>query len=276
MRLFNKVAIIGTGLIGGSLALAIKNKGLAGEIIGVSRHKKTLLLAKRIGAIDKGARDLKVIQDADLVILATPVSTIIKLAVKISKIIKKECLVTDVGSTKQAIVSKLERIFPCYVGSHPLAGSEKRGVLNADARLFKDSLCILTATKNTHKVAQEKIKRLWNNLGAKVIFVAPDAHDKILSFVSHLPHLVAFSLIGAVPGNYLKFASTGLKDTTRVAASDSEMWSDIFLSNQKNVLKSIGLFQNNLSLIKSAIQRKDKKLLNKVLENAKEKREALG
>lgn len=276
MRLFNKVAIIGTGLIGGSLALAIKKKGLAGEIIGVSRHKKTLLLAKRIGAIDKGSQDLKVIQDADLVILATPVSTIIKLAVKISKIIKKECLVTDVGSTKQAIVSKLERIFPQYVGSHPLAGSEKRGVLNADPRLFKDSLCILTATRNTHKAAQEKIKRLWNNLGAKVISVAPDAHDKILSFVSHLPHLVAFSLIGAVPSNYLKFASTGLKDTTRVAASSSEMWSDIFLSNQKNVLKSIGLFQNNLSLIKSAIQRKDKKLLNKILKEAKEKREALG
>ena len=275
MRLFNKVAIVGVGLVGGSIALAIKNKGLAKEVIGVSRHKKTLLLAKRMGAIDKGALDLNIIRDADLVILATPVSAITKLAAKISKIVKKECLITDVGSTKQAIVSELERIFPNYVGSHPLAGSEKRGILNADPRILKDSLCIFTPTGNTNKAAQEKIARFWSMLGARVVYLTSGVHDRILSFVSHLPHLVAFSLIDTVPSSYLKFASAGLKDTTRVAASDSEIWSDIFLSNKNNILESIDIFQANLSKIKSAIQKKDKEQLISIFKLAKRKRESL-
>ena len=274
--MFNKVAIVGTGLIGGSIALAIKKKRLAKVVVGVSRHKKTLLLAKKIMAIDKGSQELNIIKDADLVILATPVDTIINLAPKISALVKKDCIVSDVGSTKREIVSKLERIFPRYIGSHPLAGSEKRGVVNANPSIIKGSLCILTPTKNTDKEALEKIKRLWSELGARVAFLAPDAHDKILSFVSHLPHLVAFSLIDIIPKEYLRLASSGLKDTTRIAASDSEIWCDIFLSNKKNILKSIGLFQNNLSRIKSAIQRKDKKLLNKIIKEAKKKRNSLG
>ena len=273
--MFNKVAIVGTGLIGGSIALAIKKKRLAKVVVGVSRHKKTLLLAKKIMAIDKGSQELNIIKDADLVILATPVDTIINLAAKIPPFIKKDCIVSDVGSTKQEIVSKLERIFPRYIGSHPLAGSEKRGVVNANPSIIKGSLCILTPTKNTDKEALEKIKRLWSELGARVVFLAPDAHDKILSFVSHLPHLVAFSLIDIIPKEYLRLASSGLKDTTRIAASDSELWTDIFLSNQKNILKSIGFFQSNLSRIKSAIQRKDKKLLDKILKEAKSKRNNL-
>jgi len=275
MRLFNKVAIVGTGLIGGSLALAIKKKGIAREIIGVSRHKKTLLLAKRRGVIDKGSQNLNIIKDADLVILATPVSTIINSAPKILKLIKKGCLVTDVGSTKQAIVSKLGRIFPKYVGSHPLAGSEKRGIINAGPDIFRDSLCILTPTKNTDREALDKIKRLWLELGARVVFLTPHAHDNILSFTSHLPHLVAFSLIGTVPKKYLRFASSGLKDTTRVAASDSQLWVDIFLSSQKNIIKAIELFQENLSSIKSALKRKDKRLLAEILIEAKKKRDSL-
>ena len=274
--MFNKVAIVGTGLIGGSIALAIKKKRLAKVVVGVSRHKKTLLLAKKIMAIDKGSQELNIIKDADLVILATPVDTIINLAAKIYPFVKKGCIVSDVGSTKREIVSKLERIFPRYIGSHPLAGSEKRGVVNANPSIIKGSLCILTPTKNTDKEALEKIKRLWSELGARVAFLPPDAHDKILSFVSHLPHLVVFSLIDIIPKEYLRLASSGLKDTTRIAASDSEIWCDIFLSNQKNILKSIGLFQNNLSRIKSAIQRKDKKLLNKIIKEAKKKRNSLG
>ncbi|MBM3245906.1 MAG: prephenate dehydrogenase/arogenate dehydrogenase family protein [Candidatus Omnitrophica bacterium] len=275
MKLFNKVAIIGTGLIGGSLALALKKKGLAEEIVGVSRHKKTLSLAKKMKVIDKGSQDLEIIQGADLVILATPVNTIINLAPEISKVIAKGCIVTDVGSTKEAIVSRLEKIFPRYVGSHPLAGSEKRGIASANAGIFKGSLCILTPTINTDRIAEERISNMWIKLGAKVIRLTPAAHDKILSFVSHLPHLVAFSLIGAVPGKYLKFASGGLKDTTRVAASDSELWADIFLSNQKNMAKAIALIEENLSKIKSAIKRRDKRLLIKILKNAQDKRKAL-
>ncbi len=276
MKLFNKVAIIGVGLIGGSIALAIKKKRLAGEVIGVSRHKKSLLLAKKKGAIDRGSQGIDIIKDADLLILATPVSTIIDLAPKILKIIGKDCIVTDTGSTKEEIALFLSKIFPNYVGSHPLAGSEKRGVINADPGIFKNSLCILTPVKNTSKKALKKVNLLWRQLGAKTVLLSPKSHDRILSFTSHLPHAIAFSLTNSMPLSYLKFASTGLRDTTRIAASDSQLWTDIFLSNGKNMLKTIGLFQDALSRIKSAIQKKDKKQLTLMLKQAKNKRDRLG
>ncbi len=275
MRLFNKVAIIGTGLIGGSMALDIKKKRLAFQIIGVSRHKNTLIWGKKSHVIDKGSQDLSIIRGADLVVLATPVNTILKLADLIVKFIRKDCIVTDIGSTKGEIVSKLSKIFPNYVGSHPLAGSEKRGITNASTDMFKNSLCILTPKKNTSPKALKKLMNLWNQLGAKVILLNPDTHDRILSFVSHLPHVIAFSLIGIVPDKYLKFGATGLKDTTRIALSDSRIWADIFLSNRKNMLKSIEYFQNNLSRLKSAIQKKDRKLLMRILKEAKRKRDSL-
>jgi len=276
MRLFNRVAIVGAGLIGGSLALAIKKKGLAKEIIGVTRHAETLSLAKKIKAIDRGSRDIRIVKDADLVVLAAPVEAIIRLGEEISRFLSPDCVVTDVGSTKQEIVDKLEKVFPCFIGSHPLAGSEKRTIVHARAGLFKNSLCILTPTKNTDKEALKKIKALWVAIGAKVIFLTPKTHDKVLSLVSHLPHIAAFSLIATLPRQYLKFASAGLKDTTRIAASDKEIWSDIFLSNPKHILESIDLFIANLSRIKSAINKKDKKSLTKILQEAKLKREALG
>lgn len=275
MKLFNKVAIIGVGLIGGSIALGLKKKKLSYEVIGISRHKKTLLLAKKRGAIDRGSQQINIIKDADLVILATPINTMIKLVPLILKVIKPECVVSDVGSTKQEIVSKLDKVFPHYVGSHPLAGSEKRGIIHSCPDIFKGSLCILTPTKNTSYDALVKIKRLWSELGANVVFLPADTHDKILSFISHLPHIVAFSLIGIIPKKYLKFASTGLKDTTRIAASDSQLWTDIFLSNQRNMLKTIELLRENLSKIKSVINKGDREQLIKILREAREKRDRL-
>lgn len=276
MALFKKVAIIGVGLIGGSIAQAIKKKGLAKEIVGVSRHKKTLLLAKKYKAIDSGSQDLNIIRGADLVILATPVETIMNLAAKISPLIDKECIVSDVGSTKQKIVSRLERIFPRFIGTHPLVGSEKRGIVNAHSNTFKDSLCIFTLTSNTDKKALGKLKSLWISLGARLAFLDPKTHDKILSFVSHLAHLAALSLVATVPSRYLKFASTGLRDTTRIAASDSELWADIFLSNQKNIIRAVTDLQENLGKMKSAIDKNDRKLLIRILKEAKVKREILG
>lgn len=271
-KLFNNVAIIGVGLIGGSMALGIKKKGLASRIIGVSRHKSTLIWANKNRVIDKGSQDLRIIQDADLVILATPVNTILNLADLISKFIKEDCVVCDVGSTKAEIVSKLSNIFPNYVGSHPLSGSEKRGIQNASADIFKNSVCILTPTNNTNPMALNKIRRMWRELGARVVLLPPDKHDRILSFVSHLPHIVAFSLIGIIPDEYLRFGSSGLKDATRIALSDSQLWTDIFLSNKKYVMKAIGLLHGNLSQIESAIRKRDRKLLTRTLREAKEKR----
>ncbi|MDD4980543.1 MAG: prephenate dehydrogenase [Candidatus Omnitrophica bacterium] len=275
MKLFNKVAIVGVGLIGGSMALAIKRKGLAREVVGVSRHKSTLSLAKKNRVIDRGSQGLDIIKGADLVILATPVNTILRLAPDIFRLIPAGSIVTDVGSTKKEIAACLSKIFPNYVASHPLAGSEKRGVNNACAGIFKNSLCILTPTGKTNPKALKKIGRLWHELGARIVFLRPDIHDKALAFVSHLPHAIAFSLIGAIPGEYLKLGANSLKDTTRIALSDSCLWADIFLSNRKNMLEAIESFQGSLFRIKSAIQKKDRKMLIKILKEAKKKRDIL-
>jgi prephenate dehydrogenase len=275
MKLFNKVAIIGTGLIGGSMALDLRRMRLAREIVGYSRHKSSLILARNKRVIDEGSLDLDVVKDADLVILATPVNSILSLSDKIAEFIPKDCIVTDVGSTKKEIVSRLSRIFPNYVGSHPLAGSEKRGIANIASGIFKNSLCILTPVKSTNPKALKAVKALWDNLGAKTVILSPDTHDATLSFVSHLPHAVAFSLIDTVPLECLRFAASGLKDTTRIAMSDEKLWTDIFLSNRKNMIDSIDCFQNKLSAVKRAILKKDAKKLTAILRKAKNKREVL-
>jgi len=275
MKLFAKVAIVGLGLIGGSIALGIKQKKLAGKIIGVSRRKRTLLLAKKYKAVDIAAQDLEVIRDADLVILATPIDIIIKLSKKISKIVRKDCIVTDVGSTKKKISGHLSKIFPNYIGSHPLAGSEKAGITHASPEIFKHSLCILTPGKNTKAVIVRKIKRLWKELGAKTVSLSPQEHDKIISFTSHLAHIVAFALTGTIPKKYLGLGASGLKDTTRIAASDSKLWTGILLTNQDNLAKAINLFERQLRMIKEAIKGGNAKELGLLLQQAQEKRKAL-
>lgn len=273
--MFKKVAIIGTGLIGASLGLALKKKGLAGEIIGVSRHNNSLAIARRNRAIDRGSLNLNIIREADLVILATPVKTIISLAPAVARIIKPSCIVTDVGSTKKEIVSKLDRLFTFYLGSHPLAGSEKRGVNHANGELFKNSICILTPTRETRRIALRKIKTLWKRLGSKVLCFSPDEHDRILSFASHLPHLLAFSLIRTVPQGFLRFSGGGLRDTTRIAASDSQVWSDVFLTNRKHLLKALAALEKELSRMKKYIRNKDNATLARMLKDAKGKRDSL-
>jgi len=272
MRLFNKVAVIGTGLIGGSLALFIKKNKLAGEVVGVARHKASLNLALKMKAIDRGSLSLGIIKGADFLILATPVDLIIGLRKKILKIAGKNCLVTDVGSTKGKIVALLEKDFPNFVGSHPLAGSEKHGILNAHPDIFKDSLCVLTPTRRTSMKALSKIKKLWLRTGARVALLSPDEHDRALSFTSHLAHIVAFSLINSVPLSFLKLSAGGLKDTTRIASSAPLLWQGIFLTNRKNLLRAVNSFEGNLQKIKGAIIKNDKKLLTNILKQAQNKR----
>lgn len=275
MRLFKKIAIIGTGLIGGSLGLAIKKNNLAKEAVGVSRQKKSLELALKMKAIDRGSLSLDIIKGADLLILATPVDTIISLKKQIRKLAGKDCLVTDVGSTKAKIAKHLNKVFPNYVGSHPLAGSEKRGILNASFDIFEGSLCVLTPTKRTQAKALAIIKAFWIKLGVEVICLTPEEHDKVLSFTSHLAHIVALSLINSVPANFLRFSSSGLKDTTRIAASDPNLWQGIFLTNKTELLKAIKLFESNLKKIKSAIVQNNKSKLADILKQAQKKRSIL-
>ncbi|MFA5095942.1 MAG: prephenate dehydrogenase/arogenate dehydrogenase family protein [Candidatus Omnitrophota bacterium] len=273
--LFRKAAVIGTGLIGGSLALALKKGGLAREVVGVSRHQGSLNSALRMKAIDRGSRSLDIIKGADLVVLATPVNIIIESRERLLKIAGKDCLVTDVGSTKEKITALLERSFPNFVGAHPLAGSEKRGMANARQDIFKDSLCILTPTASTNAAALAKIRSLWTRMGAKVILLSPTQHDRALSFTSHLSHVIAFALMKSIPAGLLKFASGGLKDTTRIAASDPGLWQSIFLTNRTGILKALDLFEKNLREAKSAIRRGDARSLRRILKQAQKKRKSI-
>ena len=275
MKMFNKVVIIGTGLIGGSLGKAIKSKHLAGQIFGLSLHQKNARLAKKIGAIDTIGKDLEVVRGADLIILATPVDAIIDIAAKIKGKLKEDCIVIDVGSTKEKIVSKLNSSFSNFVGCHPLAGSEKRGIANLESDIFTCSICIITPTVSTNKKALNKVKVFWAKLGTEIVIISPKEHDRVLAQTSHLPHAVAFALMNSIPEKFLALSSNGLRDTTRISGSDADLWSRIFLSNRDNLLFAISSFQEKLKVLKSALENKDKKLLIKILKIANRKRERL-
>ncbi|MBN1869345.1 MAG: prephenate dehydrogenase [Candidatus Omnitrophica bacterium] len=277
--LFKRVTIIGVGLMGGSLGMAIKKHGLAHEVIGLSHRQAALDEAVKIGAIDTPCLDVrKAVSNADLVILATPVESIIKLFSTINPYLKRGCLITDVGSAKARIVENGEKLLSVpssFVGSHPMAGSEKKGVANAADNLFEGSVCIMTPTEKTNQVARQKIKLFWTKLGMGVKLLSPEEHDEILAYVSHLPHLLAYGLISGIPENFLEYASTGLKDTSRVAASSPKMWSDICIANSKNVLKALDQCVEYLAHFRKAIVSQDQKSLLQYFTQAQEKRTKL-
>ena len=279
MRPFNKVTIIGVGLIGGSIGLAIKKKKLAKEIIGVCRHKESLRRARQLGAIDKGRLDYKgALKGADLAILAAPIGQIIKIGKKIAPYLKEGCLVTDVGSTKLEVVREIERAYGrrrvFFVGAHPLAGSEKRGSNFARADLFQGAVCILTKTAKTSLPALKKISKFWKDLGSRITVLPARRHDEIVALISHLPHLAAGQLVKAARGS-LAFAASGFFDTTRIASSDAEVWTDIFLTNKRFVIQAIDKYVKNLETIKKLIRKEDRKRLSAEFKKIKALRDGL-
>lgn len=276
---FRRVTIIGIGFMGGSLGLALKKYGLAQEVTGVAQRQETLDQALALKAIDIGFIDVqKGVANADLVVMASPVQSIIEQFAIINPHLKRGCLVTDMGSVKTAVVDRAEITLSApgmFVGSHPLAGSEKKGVENANADLFQNARCIMTPTAKTSPVAKEKIKFLWTKLGSQVEFLSPEDHDKTLALISHLPHLLAYALIESIPKEYLGMSPQGLKDSTRIAASSAQMWNDIFLNNSKNVLNSLDGLVKNLAFLRKAIIQRDQKGLTQYLEKSKEKRDSI-
>ena len=232
MRLFNKVAIIGVGLIGGSIGLVLKKKGLTGKIIGIGHRQKSINQALMAGAVDAGYLGLGQIRGADLVILAAPVKEIINILPKLKNLITKDCLIIDAGSTKSEIIKTAEKHKLRFIGGHPLAGMEKKGPENARADLFKNSLCLLVVPKKYNPQDLNRVKKLWEALGARTLVLNSARHDRILAFTSHLPHVVVFSLLDCLRSDYLKFGAGGLKDTTRIGLSDPLLWKDIFLTNR--------------------------------------------
>jgi len=282
MGKFNKITIIGVGLIGGSIGLAIKKKRLAKEVIGVFRRTSTLKKALKHKAVDKGTMSIEDgVKDADLIILATPVSLIPSMAREAIKYAKRNTVITDVGSTKKWIVDKIEGQLArsirglFFIGSHPMAGSEHAGVEFARADLLNGSPCIVTKTAKTGAAALKKITGFWKALGAKVNVMSPAAHDKSVSLISHLPHIVAFGLAGAVPVKELKYAAEGFKDTTRVALSDPRLWADIFASNKREIAKAGLAFEKYYKKIIKAITQGRYSEIVRLLEEAKDVRSFL-
>jgi len=278
-ELFRKVTIVGVGMIGASLGLAMKKKSVARQVFGVARKEATLATAIRMGAIDQGMQDMKeAVHGADLVILAAPVNAIIEALPIINAHAQRGCIITDVGSSKNMIVDQAQKQLNAnllFVGSHPLAGSEKSGPAHANADLFERSQCIMTPTDKTNRLAKEKVKHFWSLLGANVRFMTPHEHDDILAHISHVPHLLAFALMKSIPDQYLEYATQGLRDTTRVAASDPKMWNDIFTSNTKSVLKTMDECIKAMGVFRKAIVDGDQQTLLEGLTQAKANRDRI-
>ncbi len=275
MKLFKKIAIIGVGLIGGSLGLAIKKKQLADTVIGIGHRQASIDQALRRGAIDQGCLDIEAAQGAGLLILATPVDKILGLIPRLFKIVSSECMVIDVGSTKSEIVKAAEKSGLTFIGCHPLAGMEKRGVAYAKDDIFENSLCLVVAPMKAKRTDIERVREFWKKLGAKTEVMDACMHDRILSFVSHLPHVVAYSLMDCIKPSYLKFAASGLKDTTRIGLSDPLLWRDIFLTNRKELLTSIKDFKASLNRVELLIRNNQSKALAAYLSKSRNKRNAI-
>lgn len=284
---FKHVAIIGVGLIGGSLGLVLKRGNLADTVVGIGRRVENLKTAVELGAIDHYVSDpLEGVRNADLIVLATPVDTYERHLKDWGQSLSAGAIVTDVGSVKGALVEQAERLLPegRFVGAHPIAGREKTGVAAGSATLFQGARCILTPTDRTDARALEIVRELWQAAGSRVSTMDPFVHDRILGAVSHLPHVAAFALINALlelgssanPAlDLMSFAGGGLRDTTRIAASSPEMWRDIFLWNRDNLVTMIGQYERQLQQLKQLISDGDGPGIEKELERAKHAREQL-
>jgi prephenate dehydrogenase len=286
MIFFNKVTIIGVGLIGGSFARVLKAQKLAGEIHGAGRSRETLEKAIRLGVIDHmGKSSAHAVENADLVVLATPVGTFESIAREIAPHLKKGMILTDVGSVKGSLVRTIEGLVPAgahYVPGHPIAGREKHGVGEATETLFRGARCILTPTERTDARAVSEVRAVWEAAGAAVVIMDPDGHDHVFAAVSHMPHVAAFAMMSAVAdlsaGNeqYLDFSGGGFRDFTRIAASSPEMWRDVCLANAKNVVDMIDRYQFALNRMKNAIHRSDARKIERLFREASDARREMG
>ena len=278
----NKVLIFGVGLIGGSIALSLKKTGLTSSIIGVGRNQDNLNDAIKLKIIDHTSQDLdKNIAEANIIIIATPVAQIPSILKIIQPYLSSHTIITDVGSTKTDVIESAREIlgqqYSQFIGGHPIAGSEKHGAMAAHSDLFKNKNVILTPDQHSSLRAREMITTLWKNAGAKVSYMSHIDHDKIFSTISHLPHLLAFSLVDMIAqrsnaNELLKYAASGFKDFTRIAASSPEMWKDIIFANKKFILEDIKYFENQMELINDAIKHEDEKKILALFKNASKTR----
>jgi prephenate dehydrogenase len=280
---FDKVTILGVGLIGASFALALKKHRLCSEVTGYGRSERNLRKAKDKKIIDSFQLDpAKACDGADLVVFATPVGIFSGVAEKIRSTLKKNAVVTDVGSVKGKLVRDMEKLMPrdvFFVGGHPIAGSDRSGIDTAAAEIFEGAKCIITPTQSTDRSALEKVTALWKTFGSVIGLLDPDEHDRIYAAVSHLPHLIAYEIVNTVSDmneSYLAFSGQGFMDTTRIASSRPELWRDICILNKDNLLESIEIFKNNLDRVSQYLRAYDSESLERDFKRARTLREGIG
>ncbi len=261
---FQKISIIGVGLLGGSIGLAVKRHRLAREVAGYVRRASSLKDCERAAAVDYATTDLlAAVSNSDLVILCTPLAQMRSLAQQFLPALKRGAIVTDVGSVKAEVVRELDSLLKKngahFVGSHPMAGAEKTGVLAARENLFENAVCVLTPTKKSNAAAVRKLDLFWKSLGARTLRLDAAQHDLLVSRSSHLPHVVAATLAGLVLNpaavkTQAGLCATGFRDTTRIASGSPEMWRDITLANRKNISQSVDAFITELKKFQSALK----------------------
>ena len=283
--MIKRLAIIGVGLIGGSLALALRARGAVGEVVGIGRGEANLRRGVELGVIDRYSLDpCTGVKDADLIFLATPVCTIAGILGQIAPYLASGAIVTDGGSAKEEIVAACEPLMPegtFFVGGHPIAGTEHSGVEAAFATLYENRRCILTPTKLTDPAALATVMKVWELAGSEVVLMDVHKHDRVLAAISHLPHMVAYSLVNSVGGydrfdeNILRYSAGGFRDFTRIASSDPVMWRDIALMNREAILEMMDFFAGSLADLRRLVATADGNGLETFFARSKEQRDAI-
>lgn len=281
----DKMTVIGVGLIGGSLALALKEAGFVGEVVGCGRGKPNLEKALEMGIIDRYERDpQKAVEGADLIFLATPVRTLSRVVAEISPALKPGAIMTDGGSVKGEVLQAISPLVPetaHFVAGHPIAGTENSGAEAAFSSLYHGKRCILTPDAQTNPQALETVVAMWQAAGSEVVCMSTEKHDRVLAAISHLPHMVAYSLVNAVGSydhyeeNILEYSAGGFRDFTRIASSDPNMWRDIALTNRKALLEMMEQFETFFAELKEDVRNGDLERLFEFFLRSKELRDTI-
>jgi len=278
LKKLKKIVIFGVGLIGGSVALALKKAGSAAQIIGVGRSTESLQSALDLGVIDVACSDIaQAMLNADIVLIAAPVAQTASILTSIKPALAANTVVTDAGSTKSDVLACAQEIlgeqFSQFVGGHPIAGAEKSGVTAATTDLYRNKNVVLTPTEATNADAVQRVRELWQHCGANVTEMPAATHDSIFAAVSHLPHLLAFALVDDIASRQnaeqlFGFAASGFRDFTRIAGSHPEMWRDISLANRTALLNEITAYQDELSRLKQMLELSDGDALHALFDRA--------
>jgi prephenate dehydrogenase len=280
---WNNISIVGAGLLGGSIALAVKHRGLASKVFACVRSDSTRDLCARLEIADVITKDIKTaVETSELVVLCTPLSQMAAMAAQMQPFLKPGTIVTDVGSVKASVVGELEPIL-CrggveFVGSHPMAGSEKTGAASARANLFQNAVCLVTPGSRCPARAVSEVESFWKALGGCPLRMNPATHDDLVSRSSHLPHVVAAEMANYVlspihPKEQALVCANGFRDTTRIASGSPEMWRDIALANRKNLSRVLGVFIEDLQEFQLALERGDVEAVQEFFAKAKQRRD---